>query len=88
MARRDDVRLGEPVEPRGAARAVVGDEVVGASRVATPEKARRLGTYYAETEFDLTRPQLLRDDICNRSYRFSAEDVAELFAASEGANLH
>ena len=42
----------------------VRDEVVGTYRVLTPDKARRLGTYYAETEFDLTRLQLLRDDIC------------------------
>jgi putative hemolysin len=41
-----------------------GDDVVGTYRVLTPEKARRLGTYYAETEFDLTRLQLLRDDVC------------------------
>jgi len=42
----------------------VSDEVVGTSRVLTPQRARRLGTYYAETEFDLTRLQLLRDDVC------------------------
>lgn len=40
------------------------DEVVGTYRVLTPDQARRLGTYYAETEFDLTRLQLLRDDVC------------------------
>ena len=33
-------------------------------RPLTPDQARRLGTYYAESEFDLTRLQLLRDDVC------------------------
>ena len=41
-----------------------GNEVVGTYRLLTPERARRLGTYYAETEFDLTRLQLLRDGLC------------------------
>jgi len=31
---------------------------------------------------------LIRDDICNREYRFSPADVAALFAASSGHNLH
>lgn len=42
----------------------VSEDVVGTYRILTPEKARRLGTYYAETEFDLTRLQLLRDGLC------------------------
>jgi len=45
-------------------RDAANDEVVGTYRILTPEQARRLGTYYAETEFDLTRLQLLRDGIC------------------------
>ncbi|MBS1145096.1 MAG: Hsp33 family molecular chaperone HslO [Proteobacteria bacterium] len=31
---------------------------------------------------------VIRDDICNRDYRFSPEDVAALFAGSEGKALH
>ncbi len=36
------------------------DRVVGTYRILPPEAARRLGSYYSETEFDLTRLQLLR----------------------------
>jgi putative hemolysin len=39
------------------------EEVVGTYRVLDPSSARRLGLYYAETEFDLTRLQLLRAGI-------------------------
>jgi putative hemolysin len=35
-------------------------EVVGTYRVLSPEAARRIGRYYAESEFDLVRLQLLR----------------------------
>jgi len=35
-------------------------EVVGAYRVLTPDAARRAGSYYCETEFDLTRLRTLR----------------------------
>jgi putative hemolysin len=35
-------------------------EVVGTYRLLPPEAARRVGSYYAETEFDLTRLRLLR----------------------------
>ena len=49
---------------------------------------RGLGRADAETILREHGEILIRDDICNRSYRFSADDVAELFAASEGANLH
>ncbi|UXY16586.1 GNAT family N-acetyltransferase [Chitiniphilus purpureus] len=35
-------------------------EVVGTYRILTPHQARRLGSYYADTEFDLTRLQHLR----------------------------
>ncbi|MBI3148589.1 MAG: GNAT family N-acetyltransferase [Betaproteobacteria bacterium] len=36
------------------------DRVVGTYRILAPEAARRIGGYYSETEFDLTRLQLLR----------------------------
>lgn len=36
-------------------------EVVGTYRVLGPEAARRIGCYYSESEFDLTRLQLLRE---------------------------
>jgi putative hemolysin len=35
-------------------------EVVGTYRILPPEAARRVGCYYAESEFDLTRLRLLR----------------------------
>lgn len=35
-------------------------EVVGTYRILSPEAARRVGSYYSETEFDLTRLQHLR----------------------------
>jgi molecular chaperone Hsp33 len=31
---------------------------------------------------------VIQDDVCNRVYRFSADDVAALFAESQGKNLH
>ena len=34
--------------------------VVGTYRILSPENARRIGNYYSENEFDLTRLQLLR----------------------------
>jgi putative hemolysin len=40
------------------------DEVVGTYRILTPDRAWRLGTYYAEGEFDLTRLGSLRPGIC------------------------
>ena len=39
-------------------------EVVGTYRVLTPDRAQRLGTYYADTEFDLTRLVLMRPGLC------------------------
>ena len=47
---------------------------------------RSLGREDAETILREHGEILIRDDICNHSYRFSAEDVAELFAA--GPTLH
>jgi len=49
---------------------------------------RSLGRADAETILREHGEILIRDDICNRSYRFGPEDVAELFAASEGTRLH
>jgi putative hemolysin len=47
---------------------VVRDErdgtIVGTYRVLTAERARRLGTFYSETEFDLTRIERLRPGLC------------------------
>ncbi len=40
------------------------DEVVGTYRILTPERARSLRTFYAETEFDLTRLALIRNRAC------------------------
>lgn len=37
-----------------------GGEVVGTYRLLAPEAARRVGSYYSETEFDLTRLRHLR----------------------------
>jgi len=39
------------------------DRVVGTYRILSPDAARRLGGYYSESEFDLTRLQLLRSGI-------------------------
>jgi len=39
------------------------EQVVGTCRILTPERARRLGGYYADDEFDLTRFLHLRDRI-------------------------
>jgi len=43
---------------------IVRDEangrIVGTYRILSPEAAKRVGSYYSETEFDLTRLQLLR----------------------------
>ena len=38
-----------------------GGEVIGTYRMLAPEAARRIGCLYSETEFDLTRLQLVRD---------------------------
>jgi len=46
---------------------IVRDEdsnrVVGTYRILPPDAARRVGGYYSETEFDLTRLQLLRESM-------------------------
>ena len=44
---------------------IVRDEaagrIVGTYRILTPQAARRVGSYYSETEFDLTRFHLIRE---------------------------
>lgn len=49
---------------------------------------RSLGRTDAETILAEHGEILIRDDICNCDYRFSPEDVAALFAGSEGKALH
>ena len=39
------------------------DQVVGTYRLLSPQNARRIGCYYADAEFDLTRLQLLREGL-------------------------
>jgi len=52
------------------------------------DMVRSLGRADAETILAEHGEILIRDDICNHDYRFSAADVAALFAASEGKALH
>lgn len=49
---------------------------------------RSLGRADAETILAEHGEIVIRDDICNRDYRFSPDDVATLFAGSEGKALH
>lgn len=49
---------------------------------------RSIGRADAETILAEHGEILIRDDICNREYRFTPDDVAALFAASEGKALH
>ena len=49
---------------------------------------RSIGRTDAETILEEHGEILIRDDICNREYRFSADDVAALFEASQGKSLH
>ncbi|HEX6736307.1 MAG TPA: Hsp33 family molecular chaperone HslO [Azonexus sp.] len=49
---------------------------------------RGLGRQDAETILAEHGEILIRDDICNREYRFSPADVAALFAESSGQALH
>ncbi len=49
---------------------------------------RSLGRTDAETILAEHGEILIRDDICNRDYRFSAEDVAAIFAESGGHALN
>ena len=47
-----------------------------------------LGQADAESIIEEHGEILIRDDICNREYRFSAADVSELFARASGKALH
>lgn len=49
---------------------------------------RSIGRADAETIVAEHGEIVIRDDICNREYRFTPEDVAALFAATEGKALH
>ena len=52
------------------------------------DMVRSLGQEDAETILAEHGEILIRDDICNRDYRFNAEEVAQLFAKSTGKALH
>jgi molecular chaperone Hsp33 len=54
----------------------------------TRDMIRALGQEDAETIVREHGEIVLRDDICNHEYRFSAEDVAALFAADRQATRH
>ncbi len=49
---------------------------------------RGIGRADAEAILDEHGEIVIRDDICNREYRFTPDDVAALFAASEGRALN
>jgi molecular chaperone Hsp33 len=49
---------------------------------------RSLGREDAETILAEHGEILIRDDICNRDYRFSPQDVTLLFEQSTGKALH
>ena len=55
-----DIDLYDPFCDHLLARELGSGEVVGTYRILTPEAARRVGSYYAEQEFDLTRLNFLR----------------------------
>ncbi|MBS1159351.1 MAG: Hsp33 protein [Proteobacteria bacterium] len=57
-------------------------------RAKVADMIRGLGRADAETILAQHGEILIRDDICNRDYHFSAEDVAALFAASAADKLH
>lgn len=58
------------------------------NREKVADMIRSLGHADAETILAEHGEIVIRDDICNREYRFDAADVAALFAASEGKALH
>jgi len=55
-----DIDLYDPYCDHLLVRELAGGEVVGTYRILTPEAAQRVGSYYAEQEFDLTRLHFLR----------------------------
>lgn len=58
------------------------------NREKVADMIRSLGHADAESIIAEHGEIVIRDDICNRDYHFSADDVAALFAASEGKALH
>ncbi|MEW6254253.1 MAG: GNAT family N-acyltransferase [Pseudomonadota bacterium] len=55
-----DIDLYDPYCDHLLVRDRASSEVVGTYRILTPESARRVGSYYSEQEFDLTRLHCLR----------------------------
>jgi putative hemolysin len=55
-----DMDLYDPFCDHLLVRDLVCGEVVGTYRILSPESARRVGSYYSEQEFDLTRLNFLR----------------------------
>jgi len=80
----------EEIEARGI-RMYDAQEVVyhcPEDRDKVADMIRSLGRADAETILAEHGEILIRDDICNRDYHFSAEDVAKLFAESAAQKLH
>jgi putative hemolysin len=57
---RHDMDLYDPYCDHLLVRELASGEVVGTYRILSPESARRVGSYYSEQEFDLTRLNFLR----------------------------
>lgn len=55
-----DIDLYDPYCDHLLVRELAGGEVVGTYRILSPEAAKRVGSYYSEQEFDLTRLHFLR----------------------------
>jgi putative hemolysin len=55
-----DIDLYDPYCDHLLVRELEGGEVVGTYRILSPDAARRIGSYYSEQEFDLTRLHFLR----------------------------
>ncbi|HJX57819.1 MAG TPA: GNAT family N-acetyltransferase, partial [Thiobacillus sp.] len=55
-----DIDLYDPFCDHLLVRELASGEVVGTYRILPPEAARRVGSYYSEQEFDLTRLNFLR----------------------------
>jgi len=58
-----DIDLYDPFCDHLIVRDEDNNRIVGTYRILTPDAARRVGGYYSETEFDLTRLQLLRESM-------------------------
>lgn len=80
----------EEIEARGI-RVYEPQEVVyhcPEDREKVADMIRSLGQADAETILAEHGEILIRDDICNRDYRFTKDDVAQLFAVSATKKLH